>query len=72
MKRNELFESVKTAVDDNKDVVLKLKKECDNSIQLPVNKNDKIAMEVMEFLNDKYGEEITVGEQIEILQNAIW
>jgi len=72
MKKDELFGMVKTAVDNNSDVVLTFKKECNGKFPIPVTINNKIAMEVLEFLNEKYGEKITVGDQIEILQTAIW
>ena len=71
VKRRELFDAVSSAVDNNADVVIILKEECTGKLQIPVGQSDKIAMEILAFLNRTHGE-LTVGQTEEAIRAAEW
>lgn len=71
VKRGEIFGVVTDAVEHNADVIIILKEECDGKLVIPVGEQDKIAMEILEFLNDTHGE-MTVRQMEQALQSAMW
>ena len=71
VRRGELLETVTDAVDHNADVSITLKKECGGKLIIPVAAQDKIAMEILEFLQDTH-EDITLRQMEEALQAAMW
>ena len=71
MIRREIFKTVSSALDNNADVVIKLKEECAGKLHIPVNRSDKIAMEILEFLDREHGD-MTVGELEQVIHSAAW
>lgn len=67
----DLFDTIKSAADNNNDVVMKLKPELNSTLPIPVSRNDKIAVDVLEFLEKNHGD-LTTSEEIDVLQNAMW
>ena len=71
VRRGELLETVTDAVDHNADVIITLSKECNGKLRIPVGAHDKIAMEILEFIQDTH-EDITIRQMEEALQAAMW
>ena len=71
VQRNEIFDTVKNAVDNDADVVLSLKSECQGKLSIPVGQNDKVAMDILEFLNREHGE-LSVGQMKDAIHTAAW
>ena len=71
VKRRDIFETVTTAVNNDADVIIVLKKECDGKLPIPVGQSDKIAVEILEFLDREHGD-LTVGQMEDALQSAMW
>lgn len=71
VRRGETFGVVTDAVEHNADVIFTLKEECDGKLVIPVGESDKIAMEILEFLQDTH-EEITFRQMEQALQAAMW
>ena len=71
VRRREIFEAVKNAVDHNADLVIGLKEEYDGKLPIPVGQSDKIAMDILAFLDQKYGD-LTVGQMEDALHVATW
>ena len=71
VRRNEIFDAVKNAVDNNEDVVLSLKSECHGELPIPVGQNDKVAMDILEFLDREHGE-LSIGQIEDAIHTAAW
>ena len=66
--RRRIFEVVKDAVDNNVDLVITFK---DNKLPIPVGQSDKIAMDILAFLDREYGD-LTIGQTEDALHTAVW
>lgn len=71
VKRIELLETVTSAVNQNADVIITLNKESGGKLAIPVGTHDKIAMEILEFVQDTH-EDITIRQMEQALQAAMW
>jgi len=71
VQRREMFDAVNNAVDNNADLVITLKSECGNKLPIPVGQSDKIAMNILAFLDREYGD-LTVGQMEDAMHAAMW
>ena len=71
VRRREIFEAVKNAVDNNADLVVVLKDDNNCKLPIPVGQSDKIAMDILAFLDREYGD-LTVGQMEDALHTATW
>lgn len=69
--RREMFKAVKNAVDNNADLVITLKNTCDGKLPIPVGQSDKIAMDILAFLDREHGD-LTVGQMEDAIHAAMW
>ena len=71
VQRREIFEAVKNAVDHNADLVIGLKEDNNGKLPIPVGQNDKIAMDILAFLDQEYGD-LTIRQIEDALHTATW
>ena len=71
VRRREIFEAVKNAVDHNASLFIGLKEEYDGKLPVPVGQSDKIAMDILAFLDRKYGD-LTLEQMEDALHAATW
>ena len=71
VRRREIFEAVKNAVDHNASLFIGLKEEYDGKLPVPVGQSDKIAMDILAFLDREYGD-LTLGQMEDALHAASW
>jgi len=71
VQRREMFEVVKNAVDNNAYLAVALKSECDGKWLIPVGLSDKIAMDILLFLDREYGD-LTLKQIEDAIHAAEW
>ena len=71
VQRFEIFNTIRTAADENADLIITLKKECDGNLSIPIGPSDKIAMDILEFLNREHGK-LSIGQMEDAIHAAEW
>ena len=71
VQRREMFEVVRNAVDNNAYLVITLKSECDGKWAIPVGQSDKIAMDILSFLDREHGD-LTLKQMEDAIHTAAW
>jgi len=71
VQRREIFKAVKNAVNNNADLTITLKRECDGRLSIPVGQSDEIAMDILAFLDREYGD-LTIGQMEDAIRAAMW
>ncbi len=69
--RREIFQGVSNAVDLGGDLIIKLKDDHNGKLPIPVGEGDKIAMEILEFLDREHGD-LTYRQMEDAIHTASW
>jgi len=71
VQRREMLKAVKNAVDNNVDLVITLKNDCNGKLPIPVGQSDKIAMDILAFLDREYSD-LTIRQMEDAIHATMW